>query len=173
MPRYLQTSVKKNSERWVPLCPIPVRLEQPGNDWLGSRPPDNTLLWPEVEVHSLGGGEALEGGERVESTGSWMGLAGFTNGNVILLLPREPTSPLRFRPVGPASGLRGPALPVSPARLPPPQAGLAAGSAGEHVCVFLQKVHYPYSQKKTLPGVTMPLRPRRELRGCHSEAGLR
>lgn len=39
-------------------------LEQPGNDWLASRSPDNALLWPKVEEHSLGGGgEGLEGGE--------------------------------------------------------------------------------------------------------------
>lgn len=93
-----------------------------------------------------------------------MSLAGFTHGNVILLLPREPASPLQFQPVGSpqllaqhlvcvgrhSQGLLESRLPALP-DFPPPQAGTAAGSAGEHMRIFLQNVHYSYSQKRCCP----------------------
>lgn len=93
-----------------------------------------------------------------------MSLAGFTHGYVILLLPREPASPLQFRPVGSpqlsaqcllhvgrhSQGLLESRLPALP-DFPPPQAGTAAGSAGEHMRIFLQNVHYSYSQKRCCP----------------------
>lgn len=73
--------------------------------WAPDHLPGNTLLWPKVGESGLRGWEAggreRAGGRRrerggVESTGSWMALLASLTGNMIVLVPVEPTSSLRF-----------------------------------------------------------------------------